>query len=84
VICSRIDGARPKQAPAEAISRAPDVILYDDLIKDGHVQPLSTLFDLELFSREGFAVLLLGTVTGVHALRIEANGKVTPLVITKS
>ncbi len=76
-------GIRMRLAPAETISRAPDVILYDDLIKDGHVQPLSTLFDLKLFSREGFAVLLLGTVTGVHALRIESDGKVTPLVITK-
>ncbi|MFS8070941.1 MAG: hypothetical protein ACMG6S_31625, partial [Byssovorax sp.] len=46
-------GVRVRVAPAEAISRAPDVILYDDLIKDGHVQPLSTLFDLKLFSREG-------------------------------
>ena len=76
-------GIRMRLAPAEAIAAAPDVVLYDDLIKDGHVQPLSTLFDLKLFSREGFAVLLLGTVTGVHALRIEADGKVTPLVITK-
>lgn len=76
-------GIRMRLAPAEAISTAPDVILYDDLLKEGHVQALSTLFDLKLFSREGFAVLLLGTVTGVHALRIEADGKVTPLVITR-
>ncbi len=76
-------GVRMRLAPAEAIAAAPDVILYDDLVRAGHVQPLSTLFDLKLFSREGFAVLLLGTVTGVHALRIEADGKVTPLVIAK-
>jgi hypothetical protein len=76
-------GIRMRLAPADAIAAAPDVILYDDLMKDGHVQPLSTLFDLKLFSREGFAVLLLGTVTGVHALRIDADGKVSPLVITK-
>ncbi len=76
-------GVRMRLAPIEAIATAPDVILYDDLIKDGHVQSLSTLFDLKLFSREGFAVLILSTVTGVHGLRIDADGKVTPLAVSK-
>lgn len=76
-------GIRMRLAPAEAIAKAPDVILYDDLMKDGHVGNLSTFFDLKLLSREGFAVLLLSTVTGVHALRIDPGGKVTPMKVSK-
>ena len=76
-------GVRMRLAPAEAIAQAPDVILYDDRMKDGKVGSLSTFFDLKLFSREGFAVLLLGTQTGVHALRVDPDGKVTPLKVVK-
>jgi hypothetical protein len=52
-------------------------------MKDGHAGKLSTFFDLKLLSREGFAVLLLSTVTGVHALRIEPGGKVTPMKVSR-
>jgi hypothetical protein len=76
-------GVRMRLAPIEAIAAAPDVVLYDDLVKDGQVQSLSTLLDLKLFSREGFALLILSTVTGVHGLRIDADGKVTPLAVTR-
>jgi hypothetical protein len=77
-------GVRMRLAPANEIASAPDALIYDDMIKEGRVQPLSTLFDLKLFSREGFAVLLLATVTGVHALRIDEGGKISPLKVTKS
>jgi hypothetical protein len=76
-------GVRLRVAPIESIAKAPDVVLFDDMMKDGHAGNLSTLFDLKLFSREGFAVLLLSTVTGVHALRIDADGKITPMTIVK-
>jgi hypothetical protein len=76
-------GVRMRLAPAEAIAKAADTILYDDLMKDGRVTNLSTFFDLKLFSREGFAVLLLSTVTGVHALRIDPDGKVTPMKVSR-
>ncbi len=72
-------GVRMRLAPVEQIAAAPDVLLFDDLVKEGKTQPLSTLFELRLFSREGFAVLLLSSVAGVHALRIEPDGKVSPL-----
>jgi hypothetical protein len=76
-------GVRMRLGPIEAIAAAPDVIVYDDMLKDAKVGTLSTLFDLKLFSREGYALLLLSTVTGVHALRIDPSGKVSPLVVTK-
>ena len=69
-------GVRMRLAPVEQMAAAKDVVIYDDLVKDGKVQPLSTLFDLRLFSREGFAVLLLSTTSGVHAIRVDPDGKI--------
>lgn len=74
-------GVRMRLAKADEIVRAPDRIIYDDLVKDGQVQKLSTLFDLRLFSRDGFAILLLSTVSGVYALRIDAGGMATPVEV---
>ena len=64
---------------AYRIAKEKDVLVFDDLVKDDRVQKLSTLFDLRLFAREGFALLLLSTVSGVHALRVEPDGRVTPV-----
>lgn len=72
-------GVRMRLAPPGEIERAKDVIVFDDLVKQGQVDKLSTLFDLRLFSREGFAILLLSTVAGVHAIRVEADGSFAPV-----
>jgi hypothetical protein len=74
-------GVRMRLAPPEQLASAPDVVVFDDLVKDGRVQPLSTLFELRLLSREGFAILLLSTVAGVHAIRIDPDGKIAPLAV---
>jgi len=68
-------GVRMRLAPAAEIGAAPDVVLYDNLLEGGRVQAVSTLRDLRVLSRPGFAVLLLSTKTGVHAIRIEPGGK---------
>jgi hypothetical protein len=75
-------GVRMRLAAPENIASAEDVILFDDFENNGQIQKLSTLFDLRLFSREGFAILLLSTVAGVHAIRIEAGGNAAPVAIT--
>lgn len=74
-------GVRMRLAKADQIERAEDQILFDDMVKDGQVGKLSTLFDLRLFSRDGFAILLLNTLAGIHALRIDAGGKVAPVAV---
>ncbi|MEZ4311262.1 MAG: hypothetical protein R3F14_24740 [Polyangiaceae bacterium] len=74
-------GVRMRLAKVDQIEQAEDIILFDDLVRDGQVGKLSTLFDLRLFSRDGFAVLLLNTVAGVHALRIDPGGKVAPVTV---
>jgi hypothetical protein len=74
-------GVRMRFASADKIATAPDVVIFDDLVKDGRPQKLSTLFDLRLFSRDGVAILLLATVSGVYALRITPDGKIAPAPI---
>ena len=74
-------GVRMRLAKADMIDKAEDQVLFDDMVKDGMVGKLSTLFDLRLFSRDGFAILLMNTVAGVHALRIDAGGKVAPVTV---
>jgi len=74
-------GVRMRLARADQIERAEDQILFDDMVKDGQVGKLSTFFDLRLFSRDGFAILLMNTVAGIHALRIDAGGKVAPVTV---
>jgi hypothetical protein len=75
-------GVRMRLAPADQIAKSPDVILYDDLVKDGKVGSLSTLFDIKAFSRPGYALLVMSTQAGVHAVRVTADGAFKPLAIT--
>jgi len=44
--------------------------------------PVSTILGFRLYSREHFAVLLLSTLAGVHAFRIDPDGKFTPWNVT--
>jgi hypothetical protein len=74
-------GVRMRFAKASEFEAAKDTVLFDDLVKDGQVQKLSTLFGLRLFSRDGYAILLLSTVSGVYAIRIDAGGLTTPVEV---
>jgi hypothetical protein len=71
-------GLRLKMASPETFERASDVLVFDDHVKDGKVSSESTLLGFRLFSRERFAVLLVSTLAGLHAIRIDMDGKVTP------
>lgn len=74
-----VGGLRMRLAAADKISKTPDVIVFDDLMKQGAVQKTSTLSDARLFTRERFAILLLSTSSGTFALRIDPEGKTTPV-----
>jgi hypothetical protein len=77
-------GVRMRLAPTDQVSKQADIVLFDDLVKDGKVLGVSTLRDMRLLSAGSFALLLLSTDTGVHALRIESNGKVTPVPVNRN
>jgi hypothetical protein len=74
-----IGGLRMRLAPQDRIDEPTDVVLYDDLVKDGALQDASTLLEWDFFARGAYSVLLLSTTAGVHALRIDGSGNATPL-----
>jgi hypothetical protein len=75
-------GVRMRLAAAAELANASDTIVLDDLLRDGAVQKTSTLVDFRVLSRETFAVVLLSTTRGLHALRIAGDGKVAPVQVT--
>lgn len=75
-------GLRMRLAPIEQIAQAKDIVIFDDRVQDGALKDLSTMFEMRLFARDGAAYLLLSTLAGVHAIRIEPNGTFAPAKIT--
>lgn len=74
-------GLRMRLAPAQSIANAPDVIVFDDLVKKGEVQSTSTLIDFRLLPAASFAILLLSTTDGIYAIRIKADGSYAPVKV---
>jgi len=77
-------GLRLRMASPEAFDKAPDQLLFDDLVHDGKVGDMSTILGFRLYSREKFAILLLSTMAGLHALRITDDGKVAPVLVKQA
>jgi hypothetical protein len=69
---------RMRMAKPDLFAKAKDVVVLDDLVSGGKVAGESTLLGFRLFARGTFAVLLVSTVAGLHALRIDADGSVRP------
>jgi hypothetical protein len=77
-------GLRMRLAAPEVFEREPAHILFDDHVAEGKNAGASTLLGFRLYSREEFAVLLLSTLAGVHAFRIDREGGVKPLTIASA
>jgi len=75
-------GLRLRLAPPARMAETQDLILFDDLLKDGAVQKAGSLLDLRLYSFERYAVVLMSTAAGVQALRIEPDGKAAPIAVS--
>jgi len=54
------------------------VLVFDEHISKGRIALESTILGFRLYSREHFAVLLLSTLAGVHAFRLDPAGAITP------
>ncbi len=74
-------GLRLRVGPPAQVATVKDVVLFDDLIKDGKLQNASALIDMRVFVRSSFALLLLNTKSGVYAMSITPEGKATPLKV---
>lgn len=71
-------GLRMRLGAPDSFERATDSVVFDDHWHDGTYETASTLLGFRLFSRESVALLLLSTTRGLHALRIDPDGTVTP------
>ncbi len=76
---SRARGIRARLAAPDAIGKAEDILLYDDGVQDGRLYPAGTTERLALFPRYDSAVLLIESARGITAVRIGADGTVTPV-----
>jgi hypothetical protein len=77
----QLAGLRMRLAPIEQIAQTKDIVLFDDRVQDGVLKDLSTMFEMRLYARDRAAYLLLSTLAGVHAIRIEADGTFAPAKI---
>jgi hypothetical protein len=77
-----VGGLRMRLAPQEHIEEPTDAVIYDDLTANGETSPSSTLLGWELLARGEYALVVIATTSGVHVLRIDGAGKVTPLKVT--
>ncbi len=75
-----VGGVRMRFGPVERMKDLHDTVIYDD-VTEGGKRVLSNLLDLRVIPGEGFALLLLSTTKGVHVLRIDGKGAVTPATI---
>ncbi len=60
-----------------------DLLLFDDMIKDGALQKESTLLGMLLASRGSYAIALMTTPKGVYALRFDSDGVPKPAQIKR-
>jgi hypothetical protein len=71
-------GLRMRMAPPDTFDRADDVVIVDDHVWEGRYARESAVLGFRLYSREGFAVLLVSSMAGVHAFRITPDRAIQP------
>lgn len=71
-------GLRMRMGDPELFERAQDTILVDDRTEGGKKAQASSILGFRLYSRGEFAVLLLSSMAGVHAFRIDPTGQLAP------
>jgi hypothetical protein len=74
-------GVRMRLAPVRGLASANDQVVFDDRVRDGRVERESTLVGVRVFARSSFAIVILATTNGAHALRIDAAGAVSRVAI---
>ncbi len=70
------DGAFMRFGPLEELETSASTMLYDGHIAEGKVSANDSLLEVGLWVRPSFAVILVSTTSGVHALRVAPDGSV--------
>ncbi|MGC4094566.1 MAG: hypothetical protein QM756_42950 [Polyangiaceae bacterium] len=66
----------------DQFARSPAKVIFDDHILAGKPCRDTTILGFRLYSREHFAVLILSTLAGLHAFRIDPSGAIKPWPLT--
>jgi hypothetical protein len=72
-------GLRMRVAPADAIGKTPDRVVFDDLLDKGKFGTVSTLLGTKLLSDGRHAILFLSTSRGIYAFSVGPKGALTPM-----
>jgi hypothetical protein len=70
-------GLRMRSAPAQAVAKAPDRVVFDDLLDGGKYVKESTLLGTKLLSNGVHALLFLSTNRGIYAFRVGPKGSLS-------
>ncbi len=76
-----LGGVRVRLAAPDRLKETPDTVIYDGQ-EAGAMAGLSSFAEMKLLPFEDEALLLLSTTSGVRALRIDKDGKVSPVLMT--
>ncbi len=71
-------GVRLRIGAADGIVASPDIVVYDDLAREGPLAGKPDLTDMTVIGQPKQATLLLRTSRGVHAIRIAGDGGFFP------
>ena len=68
-------------APLERIKATPDVVIFDGRDETG-ASRVGLVTELRVVPASSYAVLLVNTTVGARALRIDSDGKLTPVRVS--
>jgi len=69
-------------AAADKLPQTDDIVVFDDLIKDGKLREKSIVTDIGVLPGQGFAIVVIATETGVFATVIKKGGEVGGINVT--
>lgn len=76
-------GVRARVGAADKLSQLDDIVVFDDLMKDGKLRDKSIVTDIGLLPGQGGATVVIATEVGVFAISIKKDGKLEPLTVSK-
>ncbi len=75
-------GVRARVGAVDKLSAANDIVVFDDLVKEGKLREKSIVTDLGILPGNGFATVVIATEIGVFAVRIKKDGTLEPVSVT--
>jgi hypothetical protein len=75
-------GVRARVGAADKLAQADDIVVFDDLIKEGKLREKSIVTDIGVLPGQGFAIVVIATEAGVFATAIKKGGEVGGIAVS--